>query len=83
MSTNQCKRLAVEAPEERKLRLEHYSTSREQQLVQSLFQQCSIQTKMQKFHVNMATLDQELMSPMKQCEGASNYHTSIHGPILH
>ena len=43
------------------MRLEHYSTRyREQQSVQPqlpLFQQCSIQAKMRKFHVNLATLD--------------------------
>ena len=41
--------------------LEHYSTRyREQQSAHTqlpLFQQCFIQAKMQKFHVNMATLD--------------------------
>ena len=61
MSTNQRERLAVETPEERELRLECYSTRyMEQQSVQPqlpLFQQCSIQAKMRKFHTNMATLD--------------------------
>ena len=61
MSTNQHKMLAVETPEEREMRLEHYSTRyREQQSVQPqlpLFQQCSIQAMMRKFHPNMATLD--------------------------
>ena len=59
MSTNEHDRLAVETPEERQLRLEHYSTRyREQQSVQPqlpLLQRCSIQAKMRKFHVNMAT----------------------------
>ena len=63
MSINQHERLAVETPEERELRLEHYSTRyREQQSVQSqlpLLQQCSIQAKMRKFHVNKATLDHQ------------------------
>ena len=72
MSTNQRERLAVETPEKRELRLECYSTRyelrlecystryMEQQSVPlelPLFQQCSIQAKMRKFHANMATLD--------------------------
>ena len=54
-STCQHKRLTGEDPEQRGLRLEFYSTRcKEQQPVQPqlpLFQQCSIQAKMQKFHV--------------------------------
>ena len=61
MSTNQHERLAVVTPKEREMRLDQYSTSySEQQSVQPqlpLLQQCSIQAKMHKFHVNMATLD--------------------------
>ena len=60
MSTNQHGRLAAETTEERELRLECYSTWYMEQSVQPqlpLFQQCSIQAKMRKFHANMATLE--------------------------
>ena len=54
-------RLAAETTEERDARLEcDRARHREQQTVQSqlpLFQQCSVQVKMRKFHANMATLD--------------------------
>ena len=61
MSTNQHEKLAFETLEETELRLECYSTRyMEQKSVQlqlPLFQQCSIQAKMRKFHANMGTLD--------------------------
>ena len=54
-------RLAAETTVERDARLEYdRARHREQQTVQSqvpLFQQCSIQVKVRKFHANMATLD--------------------------
>ena len=60
-STRQRERLAVETIEERETRLQCYSMRyRGHQSVSPqlpLFQQCSTQAKMRKFHSNMATLD--------------------------
>ena len=80
MSTNQHERLAVGTPEEREVRLEHYSTRyREQQSVQPQFpllQQCSIQAKMQKFHVNMATLDTPTCSTCSERFPGLHFHST-------
>ena len=80
MSTNQHERLAVETPEERELRLDQYSTRyREQQSVQPqlpLLQQCSIQAKMHKFHVNMATLDTPTCSTCSERFPGLHFHST-------
>ena len=79
MSTNQRERLAVETPEERELRLECCSTwYMEQQSVQPelpLFQQCSIQAKMRKFHANMATLDTPTCSTCSERFPSLHFHS--------
>ena len=81
MSTNQRERLAVETPEERELRLECYSTRyMEQQSVQPelpLFQHCSIQAKMRKFHANMATLDTPTCSTCSERFSSLHFHSKL------
>ena len=61
MSTNQHERLASETAEEREVRLQYYGDRhRDLQVVQSqlpLFEQCSVRTKMLRFHAHMASLD--------------------------
>ena len=78
MSTNQRERLAVETPEERELRLECYSTwYMEQQSARPelpLFQQCSIQAKIRKFHANMATLDTPTCSTCSERFPSLHFH---------
>ena len=59
MSNSQHERLAVETPEERETRLQRYRARYREQSAQPqlpLFQQCSVKTKMRKFHASMATL---------------------------
>ena len=80
LSTKQHEKLAVEPPDEREARLEHYSTRyREQQPVQPqlpLLQQCSIQAKMRKFHVNMATLDTPMCSTCSERFPGLHFHST-------
>ena len=80
MNTNQHERLAVETPEGRETRLEQYSTRyREQQSVQpqlTLLHQCSIQAKMHKFHVNMATLDTPMNSICSERFPGLHFHST-------
>ena len=82
MSTNQHERVAVETPEEGEMRLEQYSTRyREQQSVQPqlpLLQQCSIQAKMHKFNVNMATLDTPTCSTCSERFPGLHFHSTSH-----